>query len=65
MTNEEYTASVNALLDKCEALEARMDKLEIAIKQERNLAFADIRRQAIKKLNALRQQTGYYNHENH
>lgn len=65
MTNEEYTASTNALLDKCEALEARMDKLEIAIKQERNLAFADIRRQAIKKLNALRQQTGSSNHENH
>lgn len=65
MTNEEYTASVDALLDKCDEIEARMNKLETAINRERNLAFDDIRRQADRKLNALRQQTGYFNHENH
>lgn len=65
MTNEEYTASVDALLDKCDEIEARMNKLEIAFRRERNLALDYIRRQATKRLNALRQQTGYFNHENH
>jgi hypothetical protein len=65
MTNEEYTASTNALLDKCDEIEARMNKLQIAIQRERNLALDDIRRQATKRLNALRQQTGSSNHENH
>ena len=64
MTNEEYTASADELIQKCDDIEARMDKLEIAITREHNLALDDIRRQADKKLNALRKGTRFY-HENH
>lgn len=64
MTNEEFTASADALIKKCNEIEARMIKLETAIKRERNLALDDIRRQADRKLNELRRNTRFY-HENH
>lgn len=63
MTNEEFTASADALIKKCDEIEARMDKLETAINRERNLALDDIRRQADRKLNELRRNTRFY-HEN-
>lgn len=63
MTNEEFTASADALIKKCNEIEARMIKLETAIKRERNLALDDIRRQADRKLNELRRNTRFY-HEN-
>lgn len=64
MTNEEFTASADALLKKCDEIEARMNKLEIAINREHNIALDDIRRQADRKLNELRRNTRFY-HENH
>ena len=64
MTNEEFTASADALIKKCDEIEARMNKLEIALDRERNLALDDIRRQANRKLNELRKGTGYFNHDN-